>query len=398
MNTLWGDPGRRNNEWAAGQMPAGQNWGTVGQYGPIGGVGGASDIGYSGDPLAWQHLQTGNEEGYSPYGTGQASGYTPEFQKYLTDNGIQPRVQAGESGGELGFIQNGQRIGGDHKFSDRGDAFLGAMLLAGGVVGGAAAGVGAGSGELGAGLGGQEGLQTGIGAGGGFQGAGATDEFAAADGFLNEAPSQATGAQAIENAAVPGASSAAPSSGLWGSLGNAAKSAGGLLSDYGDYAKLATTVLGAFAGSKNNQGSTTTQNTIDPRIIPYIYGQNGQGGLLGAVNGLYAKQLAQGGLNPLQQQGLAMQQQTLMNPAYTHGFDQMRSAGSGLLGQGMAGNPFANGQMALAGQQMPPQMPQQQMQFGQNPPQMQFGQNPFGRMQAGGAGGLIRSNLGLGNA
>lgn len=103
---------------------------------------------------------------------------------------------------------------------------------------------------------------------------------------------------------------------------------------------------GALAGGQSGSNSATqsTQNQIDPRLVPFLYGD---GGLLGGVNNLYQQQAAQGGLNPMQTAGLEMQRQTLMNPAYTQGFDQMRSLGSGLMGQGVAGNPFTGGQTAF---------------------------------------------------
>lgn len=98
-------------------------------------------------------------------------------------------------------------------------------------------------------------------------------------------------------------------------------------------------LMGGSGGSNN--ATATTQNQIDPRLVPYLYG-NGSGGLVGDVNSLYQQQSANGGLNPLQLAGLEMQRQTLMSPAYTQGFDQMRNLGSSLMGAGVAGNPFGN--------------------------------------------------------
>src|SRR5665648_26717 len=68
------------------------------------------------------------------------------------------------------------------------------------------------------------------------------------------------------------------------------------------------------------------------------------GGLLGDVNNLSKQQLGQGGLNPMQSAGLEMQRQTLIDPRYSQGYEQMRSMGSGLMGAGVAGNPFTSGQ------------------------------------------------------
>jgi hypothetical protein len=138
-------------------------------------------------------------------------------------------------------------------------------------------------------------------------------------------------------------------------------------------------VGGALSSSgKGSGGVQTTQNTVDPRIANYLYGQSGQAGLLNDVNNLYSKQASTGGLNSLQVAGLDMQRHQLMDPRYTQGFGQMRTLGSGLLGQGVAGNPFMGGQAAYG--MMQPQM-------------MPGGQGMPGRMQPGGAGGLI-SNTG----
>jgi len=107
-------------------------------------------------------------------------------------------------------------------------------------------------------------------------------------------------------------------------------------------------VLGAI-NSGHSGGSQTTQNTLDPRIANFLYGGDGFYGLLNRANDIEGAQTAQGGLNPMQQAGLEMQRQTLMDPAYTQGYGQMRSLGSSMLGQGVAGNPFLsmNGPRAM---------------------------------------------------
>lgn len=107
-------------------------------------------------------------------------------------------------------------------------------------------------------------------------------------------------------------------------------------------------LLGAVAGavgSKNglNNAVNSTQNQIDPRIAKYLYGQDGNGGLLSNVNNILQSQLYSGGLNPTQQQGLNMQLSALNNPAYGASLNQMRNTGSGLLGTQAAGNPFTQG-------------------------------------------------------
>lgn len=130
------------------------------------------------------------------------------------------------------------------------------------------------------------------------------------------------------------------------------------------WAAVAGGVIGLL--SSGDQGSQSVQREIDPRIAELLYGPQG---LLGQVQNLQGQQSAQGGLNPMQNAGLEMQRQTLMDPNFTPGYGQMRSLGSGLMGQGVAGNPFTGAQPAYG--QMP-QMPGIPM--GQ--PGMLMGQRP----------------------
>lgn len=103
-------------------------------------------------------------------------------------------------------------------------------------------------------------------------------------------------------------------------------------------------VGGLLGGSEGAKGQTTTQQqTLDPRIAKYLYGANGEGGLMGNTSDLYQKQLAQGGLNPMQNAGLEMQRQAYTDPRYGQSFSSMRDVGMGLMGGGMAGNPFNQG-------------------------------------------------------
>lgn len=108
-----------------------------------------------------------------------------------------------------------------------------------------------------------------------------------------------------------------------------------------------TAAIGAIGGAMSDKGGgTTVQNQLDPRIAKLLYGESGAGGLLNNVNNLYTQQAGQGGLNPMQNAGLEMQRQTLTDPRFTQGFDAMRSAGMGLLGAPVAGNPFTQQQGA----------------------------------------------------
>ena len=102
-------------------------------------------------------------------------------------------------------------------------------------------------------------------------------------------------------------------------------------------------VGGALVGGSGSQGPQTQQtqtNQIDPRMAKLLYGD---GGLLSDTESLRKQQFAQGGLNSMQRAGMEMQRQSLMDPRYTQGYDQMRNQGASLMGQPVAQNPFSNG-------------------------------------------------------
>jgi hypothetical protein len=114
-----------------------------------------------------------------------------------------------------------------------------------------------------------------------------------------------------------------------------AGAAGGLLK-YG--LPIAGAVLGGTSGGKDTTATTTKD--MDPRLANYVYGPDGTGGLLGSATKLFNDQMATGGLNDLQRQGIDMQKNYLTNPAYAQGYTNMMNVGQGLLGGGVAGNPF----------------------------------------------------------
>ena len=103
-------------------------------------------------------------------------------------------------------------------------------------------------------------------------------------------------------------------------------------------------VVGGLLGGGGSE-SERTSNKIDERLAPYVYGKDGKGGLLADVNSLYRQQAAQGGLNPMMRAGLESQRQVLASPQYTQGYEAMRSLGLGLMGGGVAQNPFTSGGM-----------------------------------------------------
>jgi hypothetical protein len=112
--------------------------------------------------------------------------------------------------------------------------------------------------------------------------------------------------------------------------------AAGSLLKYG--LPIAGAVLGGTSGGKDTTATTTKD--MDPRLANYVYGPDGTGGLLGSATKLFNDQMATGGLNDLQRQGIDMQKSYLTNPAYAQGYTNMMNVGQGLLGGGVAGNPF----------------------------------------------------------
>ena len=110
------------------------------------------------------------------------------------------------------------------------------------------------------------------------------------------------------------------------------------------FGEIIGSVVGGLLGG-GGSSSSSTSNKIDDRLAPYVYGKDGKGGLLADVNSLYRQQAAQGGLNGLQRAGLESQRQVLASPQYTQGYEAMRSMGLGLMGGGVAQNPFTSGGM-----------------------------------------------------
>ena len=102
-------------------------------------------------------------------------------------------------------------------------------------------------------------------------------------------------------------------------------------------------LVGGLLGSKSSGGTQTAEKKMDPRLDRYVYGEDGQGGLLGAAFDLAQNQLKTGGLNDLQRQGLEMQRQYLMSPQYSQGYTNMANLGQSLMGGGVASNPFTAG-------------------------------------------------------
>jgi hypothetical protein len=110
-----------------------------------------------------------------------------------------------------------------------------------------------------------------------------------------------------------------------------------------DPLSIGLSLAGGLLGAGGNDQSATSEKKLDPRLERYVYGPDGESGLLGAMYQLAQEQASQGGLNDLQRQGLEMQRQYLNSPEYSQGMNQLRSMGLGLLGGGVAANPFTGG-------------------------------------------------------
>lgn len=133
-----------------------------------------------------------------------------------------------------------------------------------------------------------------------------------------------------------GGAAAGGGGGLLGTLGTLGSAAGGLSKLGGAIGAIG----GGLLGANQKAPTDTTTRQIDPRMAAYLYGADGTSGILGGVNDLWKKQMAQGGLNDVQREGLNRQLATLRDPRYSQGFDAMRSSGLGLLGMPIAGNPY----------------------------------------------------------
>ncbi len=99
---------------------------------------------------------------------------------------------------------------------------------------------------------------------------------------------------------------------------------------------------GLLGGSTSGGGGATQRQEMNPNVAKYVYGTDGNSGLLNAANSVFTKQMQSGGLNDMQRQGLDMQYQYLTSPQYSQGYNQMMQMGSALMGGGVAKNPFTS--------------------------------------------------------
>jgi len=150
-------------------------------------------------------------------------------------------------------------------------------------------------------------------------------------------------------------------------------------------------VTGMMSDSGGSGNSTTSSQTLDPRIANYIYGNDSTTGILPAAADWYNKN--SNGLNQQMIDGLNRQYSVYSDPATAQGYTNQQALGQSLLAAPIAGNPFTSGQMTLntgqnygmGNQQGMPQMgqgsvrpsPVQQVSFSNPASQQSAQQNPF---------------------
>lgn len=94
---------------------------------------------------------------------------------------------------------------------------------------------------------------------------------------------------------------------------------------------LGSAVVGGLAGS---QGSTQSGPQLDPRLAKFIYGEDGDQGLLADAGAIYRHQMSQGGLNGIQRAGLQGNLDLYQSPFVQQGFDGL----TGILNKYMTKN------------------------------------------------------------
>jgi hypothetical protein len=94
-------------------------------------------------------------------------------------------------------------------------------------------------------------------------------------------------------------------------------------------------VVGGLLGGQGSKESSTSQNSIDPRMAEYIYGGSG---VLPMASEWYKKNST--GLNPQMVSGMNNQWDQLNKAA--PGYSQMQNLGLSLMGAPIAGNPFTS--------------------------------------------------------
>lgn len=89
---------------------------------------------------------------------------------------------------------------------------------------------------------------------------------------------------------------------------------------------LGSVLGGLFGGSEQTQSGPQ----LDPRLAKWVYGEDGNSGLIGDAAKMYQSQMAQGGLNQNQQAGLDYLRQLYMSPFAFSGYNKMGSMAQGI--------------------------------------------------------------------
>lgn len=144
------------------------------------------------------------------------------------------------------------------------------------------------------------------------------------------AASAAAAAEALKTAGGSnGLLDAIKNSGVGKAVGTVADLVGG----GGNLAAIVGGALGATQGGKTD--TTSVDRKLDPRLDAMLYGDGGY------MSQLQQQFNATKGGNADMTAGADMLRNLYQSPQFTQGYQDMRSVGQGLLGQGVAGNPFS---------------------------------------------------------
>lgn len=87
---------------------------------------------------------------------------------------------------------------------------------------------------------------------------------------------------------------------------------------------------GVLGGLFGGEEQTQSGPQLDPRLAKWVYGEDGNSGLIGDAAKMYQAQMAQGGLSQNQQAGLDYLRQLYMSPFAFSGYNRMGSMAQGI--------------------------------------------------------------------
>ena len=85
----------------------------------------------------------------------------------------------------------------------------------------------------------------------------------------------------------------------------------------------ASTIAPVVGGLIASQESTQSGPQLDPRLAKWVYGDDGNSGLIADAAKVYKAQMEQGGLHQNQQAGLEYLRQLYTSPYYQQGYNRM---------------------------------------------------------------------------